>query len=147
MGRGVGPRGHRWEEMDAWRILRVFYPVLAQLREIFPRIVELEGGEPAPATLSDHVPLGHGTRRRHLHHKAPRRDDDKAAHGGFGGAEHPQHGAVEGLGNPETAASPSNPSMANRAAMIPLSASLLRLMAKSQSIVVPILHKEQNRNI
>ena len=51
--RGIRCRLGRWpqgchpgiapEEMDAWRILRVFYPALAQLREIFPRIEELEG--------------------------------------------------------------------------------------------------------
>ena len=56
-GRGSWPQvvdlGIRREEKDARRMLRVFYPALAQLREIFPRIVELEGREPAPAALSD----------------------------------------------------------------------------------------------
>ena len=32
--------------MDARGILRVLYAALAQLREVFPRIEELEGGEP-----------------------------------------------------------------------------------------------------
>ncbi len=45
--RGPGPQvvhpGIVAEEKDTWRILRVFYPLLAQLREILPRIEELEG--------------------------------------------------------------------------------------------------------
>ena len=53
-----------------------------------------------PAALPDDWPRRHGTRRRKLHHKAPRRDDDKAPHGGFGGPKHTQHGAVDGLRNP-----------------------------------------------
>jgi hypothetical protein len=73
--------------------------VLAQGREIFPRIEQLEGGTPASAALPD-SPRRHRTRRCWLHHKAARRDDDKAAHGGFGGPEHTQHGAVEGMRNP-----------------------------------------------
>ena len=35
------------------------------------------------------------TRRSKLHHKAARCPDDQAPHGGFGRAEHPQHGAVD----------------------------------------------------
>jgi hypothetical protein len=81
-------------------ILRVFDPVLAQLREILPRIVELEGGEPAPVAFSDLEPLGHGTRRRHLHHKTTRRNDNETPDGGFSGVQHAQHGAMEGMGNP-----------------------------------------------
>ena len=48
----------------------------------------------------DDLPLGHRTRRCHLHHKAPRRDDNKAAHGGFGGPEDAQHSVVNGGRNP-----------------------------------------------
>ena len=73
-----------------------FTPGLAQLREIFPRIEELEGGEPAPVALSDLEPLGHGPRGSQLHHKPTRRDDNKSPHGGFGGAEDTQHGVVNG---------------------------------------------------
>ena len=47
-------------DMDARGILRVFYPALAQFREIFPHIIEPEGGEPAPAALADLVSFGHG---------------------------------------------------------------------------------------
>ena len=79
IGRGNGSRrwrrcwpegvhtGIRPEEKDTWRMLRVFDPALAQLWEIFPRIEELEGGEPASAALSDDLPLGHRTRRHKLH--------------------------------------------------------------------------------
>ncbi len=81
-------------------MLCVFSAGLAQFREVFPGIVELEGGKPAPAALSDDCPLGHGTRGSKLHHKAPGRDDDQAAQGGLCGPQHEQHGAVQGLGNP-----------------------------------------------
>ena len=103
--------------------------------EVFPRIEELEGGRGVPA-LAD-CPRRHRTRNRRrgrkLHHKAAGCDDDQAAHGGFGRPEDTQHGAVQGLRIRPTTASPSSPSMAKRAAIIPLSASLLRLMAKAQS--------------
>ena len=79
-----------------------------------------------------YVPLRHGTRGRHLHHQPPGRNDNEAPHGGFGGPQHTQHGAVEGVRNPRHCL-PSSPSMANRAAMMPFSASLLSLMAPSQS--------------
>ena len=48
-------------------------------------------------------PRRHGTRRCWLHHKAARRDDNKAAHGGFGGPQHAQHGAVERAAEAATA--------------------------------------------
>ncbi len=106
----IGRRRGRWpegvhpgivsEEKNARGIFCVFYAALAQLRKILPRIEELEGGDPVSAALADDFPLWHGTRGRHLHHKAAGRDDDKAAHGGFGGPEDAQHGAVEGVRNP-----------------------------------------------
>ena len=49
------------EEMDARRMLRVLYAALAQLRETFPRIEELEGGRawlPLPFPII--CPLGMG---------------------------------------------------------------------------------------
>ena len=75
-------------------MLRVFYPVLVQLRKILTRIEEFEGGGAWRATLSDDLPLGHGPRRCHLHYKAAGRDDNKAPDGGFSGPENAQHGAV-----------------------------------------------------
>jgi hypothetical protein len=97
-GHGPGPQvvdpGIRPEEKDARRMFRVFHAGLAQLREILPRIAEPEGGRPASAAFGDGVALRHGTRGRHLHHKAARRDDDQAADGGFGGPENAQHGEV-----------------------------------------------------
>jgi hypothetical protein len=122
--------------MDARGIPRELSMVLAQLCEVFPRIEELEGGKPASAALPD-GPHRLGTRRSKLHHKAAGRDDNEAPHGGFGGPQHTQHGAVEGCGIRETVAWPASPSMAKSSATIPFSASLLRLMAKSQSMMVP----------
>ena len=52
------------------------------------------------AALSDDVSLGHGTRGCDFHHKVAGRDDNEPPHGGFGGPEDAQHGAVKGLGNP-----------------------------------------------
>jgi len=69
-------------------MLCVLYAALAQFREVFPRIVELEGGEPAPAAFPYDCPLGQGPRRCDLHHQAPGRNDNKAAQGGFGGPQH-----------------------------------------------------------
>ena len=49
------------------------------------------------------APAGFGIGREgsgKLHHKAAGRDDNEAPHGGFGGPQHAQHGAVEGLRNP-----------------------------------------------
>ena len=40
------------------------------------------------------------TRGSEFHNKTACRDDHKAPHGGFGGPQHAQHGAVEGLRNP-----------------------------------------------
>ena len=57
-------------------------------------------GRGRPAALSDPVSLGHGPRRCHLHHETPGCDDNEAPHGGFGGPQHPQHGAVEAVRNP-----------------------------------------------
>src|SRR5687768_7187714 len=42
------------------------------------------------------------TRRSKLHHKATGCDDNQAPHGGFSGAEYPQHGAVQGPWNPRS---------------------------------------------
>ena len=115
-GTGISDRAKKWMRGGCFAY---FTRRWLQLREVFPRIEELEGGEPAPAALSDHVPLGHGPRRRQLHHKTPRRDDNQAPHGGFGGPQNPQHGAVEGLRNPRSRGVPSSPSMANRASTMP----------------------------
>jgi len=84
------------EDMDARGISREHSAATGF--EVFPRIEELKGGRPACATLPD-GPRRHGPRRRELHHKATRRNDNEAPHGGFGGPQHAQHGAVEGLGN------------------------------------------------
>ena len=75
-------------------MLHVFHPGLTQLREIFPCIAELEGGEPAYHTLSDDFPLGHGPRGGELHHETPGCDDNQAPDGGFGGPQHAQHGGL-----------------------------------------------------
>ena len=120
--------------MDAGRILRVFYPAVAQLREKYALVAELEGGTGRPAALSDPVSLGHGTRRRHLHHQPPGRNDNEAPDGGFGGPQHPQHGAVEAVRNPPHCLRSINPQHGEQGPTMPLSASLLRLMAKSQSM-------------
>ena len=85
--------------MDARGRARDFLTVLPQGCEVLPRIEELKRGAGTPA-LPDDWSLWHGTRRHELYHKAARRDDDKAPHGGFSGPEHTQHGAVEGLRNP-----------------------------------------------
>ena len=55
------------------------------------------------------MPLGHRTRRRKLHHKAARRNDDKAPHGGFGGPEDAQRGAVKGAREPSHRGSARKP--------------------------------------
>ena len=126
--------GIRSEEKDAWRILRVFYAGVAQLREKFALIAEPEGGTGRPAALSDLRAPWAWDAKAPPSPRAPGRNDNEAPDGGFGGPQHPQHGAVEAVRNPPHVSVPSSPSMANRAAMIPLSASLLRLMAKSQSM-------------
>ena len=59
-----------------------------------------------PALPDGLAGFGIGREGSKLHHKAARRDDDKAPHGGFGRPEHAQHGAVEGRGIRATVASP-----------------------------------------
>jgi hypothetical protein len=81
----------------------------AQGREAFPRIEELKGGTLTPALPDWPRRHRHRTRGSELHHKAARRDDDKAPHGGFGGPEHTQHGAVEGRRNPRHRGSACKP--------------------------------------
>ena len=63
--------------------------------ETFPRIKELERGRPAAPDALGRGLCRHRTRRSKLHHKAAGGNDYQAPHGGFGRAEHPQHGAVD----------------------------------------------------
>ena len=93
------------------------------------------------ALLGFHWPRRPGTRRRRLHHKAPRRNDNEAAQGGFSGPQNAQHGAIGRPRQPHTVSVRASPSMAKRSATISMSASLLRLMAKSQSMVVSCENK------
>ena len=100
--------------------------------DTFHRIEELEGGD-----LSFHpfrsCAFGHGPRHGRRHHNIPGRDDDQASDGGLGGPQHPQHGRYAGQGNPRSRRLPSRPSRAKSTPMMPFSALLLRLTAKSQS--------------
>ena len=140
----AGDRVSYAEEMDARGIPRVLYAVWAQFGEAFARIEQLKRGTgmPAPPDWHPRHRHGHRTRRCKLHHKATGRDDEQAPHGGFSGPQHTQHGAVEGLRNPrQRIYRPASPSMAKRAATMPLSASLLRSMALAQSTVFPYQNK------
>ena len=92
-------------------------------------------------------PRRHRTRGSELHHKTARRDDDKAPHGGFGGPENAQHGAVEGLRKPRHRGFACKPQHGEKASTIPFSASLLRSIALAQSMVFPTQLTEHNRNI
>ena len=55
----------------------------------------LKAGRKGPLPFSNSMSLGHGPRRRHLHHKATGRNHNKAPDGELGGPQNPQHGAVQ----------------------------------------------------
>jgi hypothetical protein len=71
----------------------------ALMREALARIEQLKGKIPRTVALDD-APLRHRARRRQLHLKASRRDDDEPAQGGLGRPEHAQHACVKAARNP-----------------------------------------------
>ena len=140
--RGIIPPEIIPEDMDARDKPPAFS---AACCEVFPRIEELEGGRGVPA-LADGPPgigreiggaAGSFTTRPRAAMMIRRRMADSA------GRRTRSTARCRGCGIRPTTASPSSPSMANRAAIIPLSASLLRLMAKAQSksTCLPIQHE------
>ena len=137
-GRVRLPQGIIRVEMDAWGIPHGFSAVLAQLSEVLPRIEELEGGRPVSALPPfPMAPAGIG---REIGRKAAsfttrplaammirRRTADLAGRSTRSTALWTERGSRP------TVAFPASPSMAKRAATMPLSASLLRSMALAQS--------------
>ena len=100
-----------------------------------------------PASLSDLAPFGHGTRGSQLHHDIPGRDDNQAPDGGFGRPQHTQHGAVQGPWNPRSRICAIKPQQGEQDFNDALERLAVAFDGQVPVHVVPILRKEQNRNI
>ena len=100
-------------------------------------------GARVPALPWFYGPCPPGAGRCGRNHKTPCRNDNQAAQGGFGGPENAQHGAVGRPRKPRNRSFAHKPQHGKERFNDPCSTSLLRLMAKSQSMcfLIPIKNK------
>ena len=151
-GRGAGHQGIVGEDMDARRILRVSYPAAGSAPGkicAYRRAGRRDGKAPLPFPIL--CPLGMGregasfTTRPRAATTMRRRTADSA------GLQHPQHGAVEGVRNPRHRHRAIKPQQGEQGCNDALERFAVAFDGPPSQVlpvhVVPILHKEQNRNI